>query len=89
MIAFEDIQDVEDWLGPLGYDAFWDAVAPWGIYAGADRAHFDEVLVKGVTDVDTMLTCLKAEVRMEMTTRFDLKERYYAPTTVQYLRHVH
>lgn len=89
MVVFEDIQDVEEWLAPLGFDAFWEAVDPWNIYAGADRPHFDEILAKGVTDLDTMLTCLKAEVRMELTARFGLKERYIVSTDAQYLRRVH
>ena len=29
MVIFEDIQDVEEWLEPLDYVAFWDAVEPY------------------------------------------------------------
>ncbi len=85
MVVFEDIQDVEEWLAPLGYEAFWKAIEPWGIYAWADRAHFDRVLAEGVTDAEAMMVCLKAEVRMEMTERFDLKDRDFEPTDSQYL----
>lgn len=89
MVVFEDIQDVEEWLAPLGYEAFWQAIDPWGIYEGADRAHFDAVLQNSVTDTETMLICLKAEVRIELTARFDLKDRRYEPPDAKYLHRVH
>ena len=89
MIVFEDIQDIRDWLDPLGYDAFWEAIACWNIYTGADRAHFDQVLARGVTDADTMLTCLKTEVRLTLTDRFSLGERSFEPPDAKYLHRVH
>lgn len=89
MVVFEDIQDIRDWLEPLNYGAFWDAVAFWNIYTGADRAHFDGLLASGVTDTDTVLNCLKAEVRLTLTERFGLEERCFEPPDAQYLHRVH
>ncbi|MDA5556057.1 hypothetical protein [Shimia sp. MMG029] len=89
MVVFEDIQDIRDWLDPLDFDAFWSAIEPWAIFEGGDRAHFDQVLSRGITDVDTVLICLKAEARVALTERFGLKERCYVPTDAQYLRKVH
>ena len=89
MIVFEDIQDIRDWLEPLDFEALWEAVEPWAIFEGADRAHFDQILASGVTDTETMLTCLKAEVRLALTDRLGLEERHYEPTDAKYLRHVH
>lgn len=89
MIAFEDIDDVQEWLEPLDYRAFWDAVAPWNLFDAADREHFDKVLADGVTDLETMLICLKAEVRMALTERFGLKDRIYTPPDAKYLTSVH
>ncbi|MEJ8476642.1 hypothetical protein [Roseibium algae] len=89
MIAFEDIQDVEDWLEPLGYEAFWQAVEPWSVFAVDDRAHFDDVLARNATDMDTMLTCLKAEVRILLTERLDLKRRLHEPQDRAYLTRLH
>ncbi|MEM7530453.1 MAG: hypothetical protein AAF416_22940 [Pseudomonadota bacterium] len=89
MIAFEDIDDVEAWLAPLDYDAFWDAIAPWAVFDREDRAHFDGVIARGVTSEETVLTCLKAAVRLELTARFGLKDRVYEPVERQYLRRTH
>jgi len=89
VITFEDIQDVEDWLEPLGYEAFWQAVEPWSVFAADDRAHFDDVLARNVTDMDTMLTCLKAEVRIFLTERLNLKRRLHEPQDRAYLTRLH
>ena len=89
MVVFEDIQDVEEWLEPLSYEAYWEAIAFWNIYAGADRAHFDGLLASGVTTANTMLTCLKAEVRLTLTDRFGLKDRCFEPADAKFLRRVH
>lgn len=89
MIVFEDIQDIRDWLDPLDYTAFWEAIASWNIYTLADRTHFDGLLANGVTDVDTMLTCLKAEVHLNLTDRFGLEERCFEPPDAKYLHRVH
>lgn len=89
MIAFEDIDDVQEWLEPLGYAEFWEAVAPWGLFDPSDRAHFDRVLAEGVTDLETMLICLKVEARMALTERFGLKDRVYTPPDAKYLTAVH
>lgn len=89
MIAFEDIDDVQEWLEPFGYDAFWEAVAPWNVFDAMDRAHFDKVLAHGVTDLETMLICLKAEVRIALTDRLGLKDRVYMPTDAKYLKAIH
>lgn len=89
MVVFEDISDVNEWLAPLGFDAFWEAIALWNLYTCADRAHFKQVLADGVTTEETMLTCLKAEVRLILTERFSLTERYIAPTDAAFLHRIH
>lgn len=89
MTIFEDIQDVEEWLEPFEINAFWDAVAPWDVFAGEERAHYEQVLAKGDVCPDLVLSCLKGMVRMELQARLDLKDRYYEPPDAQYLRRTH
>lgn len=89
MIVFEDIEDLDAWLAPLDAEGFWDAVAPWGVFQPEDRAHFDIVLAEGVTDAETMLICLKAEVRRALSDRFGLTHRVYDPPHAAYLQSTH
>lgn len=89
MVVFEDIQDVQEWLEPFEIDAFWDAVAPWAVFTGDERAHYEQVLAKGEVCPDLVLTCLKGMTRMELQMRFGLKDRTYEPPDAQYLRRVH
>lgn len=89
MIAFEDIQDIEEWLAPLGYVALWEAVAPWDVFSDADRDHCDGLISDGKVTQDVILTGLKAMVRLELTERFRLTDRIYDPVDRQYLATTH
>jgi hypothetical protein len=89
MMVFEDIQDVEDWLAPLDYLAFWQAVAPWAIFPEEDREHCDATIANGIAPNETVLECLKAMARIELTARLGLAHRVYEPVTAQYLTSVH
>ena len=88
MIAFEDIQDVEDWLEPLDYLGFWEAVAPYTLIL-QDRDHCDDLISSGEVDADVILYCLKAMARRELTRMFDLKHRIHEPANAKYLTSVH
>lgn len=89
MIVFEDIQDVQEWLEPLALDAFWDAVAPWSVFSGDERAHYEQVLVDGEVCAEKVLFCLKNMARVELQMRFDLRDRTYEPPDAKYLRSRH
>ncbi|MEO0624688.1 MAG: hypothetical protein AAFU49_12950 [Pseudomonadota bacterium] len=89
MDLFDDIQDIRDWLEPLDYAGFWDAVAPFGLFAPEDRAHCDAAIADGVSVEQTVLACLKAMARIELADRFDLTERVYEPVAAQYLASTH
>ena len=89
MIIFEDIQDVEDWLEPLDYLGLWQAVAPYGVFADADRAHCDVLIANGEVPQATILEGLKVLARVAMTERFGLEHRIYAPVDAQYLKTTH
>ncbi|MEM1410617.1 MAG: hypothetical protein AAGG79_07740 [Pseudomonadota bacterium] len=89
MVVFEDIQDIEEWLAPYDYAGFWQAIAPWQVFAGDDRAHYDQVIADGEVCPDLVLTCLKEMVRLDLTQRFDLRDRTYESPHAKYLRRVH
>lgn len=75
MQRFEFIEDVEEWLEPMGYDAFWQAIEPYGIFGPEDRAHCDRTLARGIAPMDTVMTVTKAMFRWELTLALDLKVR--------------
>ncbi|MEM9098685.1 MAG: hypothetical protein AAGC79_09185 [Pseudomonadota bacterium] len=89
MIVFEDIDDVRDWLDPLDYTAFWAAVVPWAILPEGDREHCDQIIADGTAPQETVLFCLKAMARAELTERFGLDHRIYEPVDRQYLMRTH
>ncbi len=78
MVVFEDLQDVEEWLAPLDYIGFWEAVEPYRL-ALQDRDHCDGLIASGKVPQDLVLCGLKALARMELRQAFDLKHRIYAP----------
>ncbi|MCA1241456.1 hypothetical protein LC092_03285 [Stappia stellulata] len=79
MRDFDDVEDVIEWLEPLGYLQFWDAIAPYGIDL-PDRDHCDEEIMRGVDTTEEMLTFLKGLTRVELTQRYRLKRRSYVET---------
>jgi len=89
MVVFEDIQDVEDWLDPLEYVAFWEAVAPYRIFSIADRDHCDRLIAGGKVRQETILEGIKGMARSGLIDRFDLQHRRYDTHVDQGLRSLH
>ncbi|GFE50529.1 hypothetical protein So717_22820 [Roseobacter cerasinus] len=89
MVVFEDIQDVEEWLADHDYAGFWKAIALWNVFTGDERAHYDDVIAEGVVCPDLVLSCLKEMVRLDLSQRFDLKDRTFTPPDAQYLTSLH
>lgn len=89
MIVFQDIQDVSDWLEPLNYVSFWEAVAPYDLFPAGDRGHCDQTVSTGIAPQETVLFCLKVMARIALTERFGLRHRMYEPVDAQYLRTTH
>lgn len=88
MVVFEDIQDVEEWLEPLEYVAFWDAVKPYFLTL-QDRDHCDGLIAGREVAADLILNVLKGLAVMELRVAFNLKDRIYKPTVAQYLTSIH
>ena len=88
MVIFQDIQDVEEWLEPLDYIAFWDAVSPYYLTL-QDRDHCDGLIVGGDVSAETILKVLKGLAVMELRVAFDLKDRIPEPIVAQYLTSIH
>lgn len=79
MVIFEDVQDVTEWLEPLDYIAFWDAVEPYNLTL-QDRDHCDGLIAGGTVDQGLILSVLKTLARHELRVLFGLGHRIYAPT---------
>ena len=88
MVVFQDIQDLEEWLEPLDYIAFWDAVASYNLTL-QDRDHCDGLIAGGDVTADTILKVLKGLAVMELRTAFDLQDRIPEPIVAQYLTSIH
>ncbi|MEP3785609.1 hypothetical protein [Ascidiaceihabitans sp.] len=75
MNDFESVEDVSAWLAPLGYDAFWQAVAPHQLFGADEQRHCDQTIAQGIAPFETVLTVLKSIARIELTARHGLKHR--------------
>ena len=88
MVVFQDIEEVEEWLEPLDYLAFWEAVAPYQLVL-QDRDHCDGLIAGGIVDANLVLDVLKILAAVELQTAFNLTCRVHEPVAAQYLRRVH
>lgn len=80
MFEFETFEDVEEWLAPMGYEAFWQAIAPLGLYGSEDRAHCDRTLADGIADMETVVTATKRMALHALVAQFELPFRCELPT---------
>lgn len=78
MVMFKDRKDVEEWLAPLDYDAFWREVAVFEP-AIEPREICDRDIAEGIVDEPTVLAVLKRAVRLELIDRFGLRPRDRMP----------
>lgn len=77
MVVFQDVEDVEEWLEPMGYIALWEAVEPYRVFSIADRDHCDELIAGGKVKAETILYGIKAMARTGLIERFGLDHRRY------------
>ncbi|MFG1342230.1 hypothetical protein [Xanthobacter autotrophicus] len=73
-MQFKDREDVEEWLEPLDYEAFWEETAPF-VLALEPRASCDAQIASGSIDRMTVLAVLKGMARLELVERFQLPIR--------------
>lgn len=78
MVVFQDIQDVKEWLEPLDYIEFWEAVEPYDLTL-QDRDHCDDLIASGKVEATLILEVLKGLAEMELSKAFGLKWRTYHP----------
>jgi len=88
MVVFQDIQDVEEWLEPLDYFAFWEAIAPYRLGVD-DREHCDGLISSGKMQQASLLGTLKWMAMMELRMKFGLKDRVAIPLSARYAGSVH
>lgn len=89
MVVFEDLTDVDEFLEPLDYVAFWEAMAPYRVFSIADRDNCDELIAGGKVPQATILKGLKHMAYSGLEIRFALKHRYHETHITQGLRSVH
>jgi hypothetical protein len=75
MTDFDSVEDVTEWLKPLGYAAFWHAVGPLQLFGAGEQAHCDQTIAEGIAPFETVLTVLKSIARIELTERHGLSHR--------------
>ena len=88
MVVFQDIQDLEEWLEPLDYISFWEAIGPYQLVL-QDRDHCDGLIAGAIVAPDLVLHVLKALAVMELRRAFGLKDRIHIPVVAQYLGSTH
>ena len=78
MVVFQDIEDVIEWLEPLSYVDFWEAVSPYHLTLQS-RDHCDGLIAGGKVEADLILDGLKVMARVELAEKLSLKDRVYHP----------
>ncbi len=77
-MTFCFIDDIEDWLEPLDYDAFWEEVADYGLDL-PKRSHCDAQIAAGLVPKTMVLRVLKVMVRVELGSLLELQRRAGLP----------
>ncbi|MGE0279580.1 MAG: hypothetical protein AB7P20_03055 [Rhizobiaceae bacterium] len=72
---FDDQKDLEDWLEPLGYDAFWQAIDPLGLDI-EERWSIDAQIEKGAVTEAIVLKVLKGMTRLQIIERLGLRPHH-------------
>ena len=75
MVVFEDYEEVEEWLIPLSYIPFWEAVADHNLFSIAERDHCDDLIASGTVKTELILSSLKLIACDKLQRRYDLPFR--------------
>jgi hypothetical protein len=79
MQDFQTYEDVQEWLEPLGYEAFWEETMRLGIYGPGDRAVCDQRLAEGHQDVASVIALIKSMTAWIVSEELDLPFRCHLP----------
>ncbi len=89
MVIFQDFEEVEEWLEPLDYIAFWEAVAPYRIFSIAERDHCDALITGGKAKQATILKGLKYMACDVLADTLRLQHRRHETINIQATKSVH
>ncbi|NDW06479.1 hypothetical protein [Jiella pacifica] len=78
MPDFEHVEDVIEWLQPMGYAAFWEETRPYRLTL-QDRASCDAQIARGDVPEALVLRGLKTLARVELTRKLGLERRIWHP----------
>ena len=78
MKMFEDREEVEEWLEPLGYDEFWREISIFNLEIQSKES-CDEQIAEGSVDEQTVLYVLKGLVRLQIIEQHRLEPRDVMP----------
>ncbi len=79
---FRSREDVEEWLKPLDYDEFWDAIRPYALDLPA-RTRCDDDIDNGASE-DTVLRVLKRMAELTI-----IKDQKLPPRSIEKWRWAH
>lgn len=74
MKKFKDVEEIEEWFGPLNYEEFWGEVMLFNL-AIQPREDCDAQIAAGEVDEETVLKVLKTLARIEITAAQGLPRR--------------
>lgn len=78
MRYFEDQTDVDEWLDPLSYEAFWQEVSTFSLDL-PNREDCDADIADGVVPTAIMLNVLKGFTRLQVIEQQNLPVRITVP----------
>lgn len=89
MVVSQDVEELEEWLEPLGYDAFWEAMENWPVFTVADRDHCDGLIAGGDVPEETILNGLKSMAISNLREGLTLPFRWYQTHAKQGAKSIH
>lgn len=78
MQTFDCLNDIEDWLEPLSYEAFWEAIKPHCVPL-QPKSEFDKLIDDGVFTPDQVMLMVKRTVVLEISERYNLSWKDRSP----------
>lgn len=70
--TFDCLNDIEAWLEPLTYEAFWQAVKPHCVQL-QPKQEYDALIADNVLSEEQVMTIIKRSVVMKLADRYNLE----------------